>query len=48
MGENVSEWIFEYVSETEVSEDEDTTDDDSSDESTKDWRILKEESQDKY
>ena len=32
MGEDVTEWIFEYV----------TEDEDSSDESEKDWHILKE------
>ena len=34
MGEDVTEWIFEYVTEDE--------DEDSSDESEKDWHILKE------
>ena len=33
MGEDVTEWIFEYVTEDE---------EDSSDESEKDWHILKE------
>ena len=35
MGEDVTEWIFEYVTEDEEEED-------SSDESEKDWHILKE------
>ena len=34
MGEDVTEWIFEYITEDE--------DEDSSDESEKDWHILKE------
>ena len=34
MGEDVTEWIFEYVTEDE--------EEDSSDESEKDWHILKE------
>ena len=34
MGEDVTEWIVEYVTEDE--------DEDSSDESEKDWHILKE------
>ena len=33
MGEDVTQWIFEYVTEDE---------EDSSDESEKDWHILKE------
>ena len=36
MGEDVTQWIFEYVTEDEEDED------DSSDESEKDWHILKE------
>ena len=35
MGEDVTQWIFEYVT-------EDEEDEDSSDESEKDWHILKE------
>ena len=35
MGEDVTQWIFEYVTEDEEEED-------SSDESEKDWHILKE------
>ena len=35
MGEDVTEWIFEYVTEDDEEED-------SSDESEKDWHILKE------
>ena len=35
MGEDVTEWIFEYVT-------EDEEEGDSSDESEKDWHILKE------
>ena len=34
MGEDVTEWIFEYVTEDEEEE--------SSDESEKDWHLLKE------
>ena len=34
MGEDVTQWIFEYVTEDE--------EEDSSDESEKDWHILKE------
>ena len=39
MGEDVTEWIFEYVSETDENTD---NEDDSSEESEKDWHILKE------
>ena len=34
MGEDVTQWVFEYVTEDE--------EEDSSDESEKDWHILKE------
>ena len=44
MGEDVTQWIFEYISQSE--DDDDETDDDlSSDDSDKDWHILKEESE---
>ena len=39
MGEDVTEWIFEYVSETDDNTD---NEDESSEESEKDWHILKE------
>ena len=42
MGEDVTPWIFEYITD---SDEEDTEDDSSEDESEKDWHILKEESQ---
>lgn len=38
MGEDVTQWVFEYVTEDE----EDNEEEDSSDESEKDWHILKE------
>ena len=38
MGEDVTHWIFEYVTEDESDNEEE----DSSDESEKDWHILKE------
>ena len=47
MGEDVTEWIFEYVS---AEEDTDTEPEeaDSSGESEKDWHILREEAEDRY
>ena len=39
MGEDVTQWVFEYVTEDE---EEDNEEEDSSDESEKDWHILKE------
>ena len=49
MGEDVTEWIFEYVS-AEEEEDTDTEAEeaDSSGESEKDWHILREEAEDRY
>ena len=46
MGEDVTEWIFEYVS-AEEEEDTDTEAEeaDSSGESEKDWHILREEAE---
>ena len=43
MGEDVTQWIFEYISESD--DDDDTDEDLSSDDSDKDWHILKEESE---
>ena len=49
MGEDVTEWIFEYVSaEEEEDTDSEAEEADSSGESEKDWHILREEAEDRY
>ena len=43
MGEDVTPWIFEYITDSEEEDAEDN--EESSEESEKDWHILREESQ---
>ena len=47
MGEDVTEWIFEYVS-AEEDTDTEAEEADSSGESEKDWHILREVAEDRY
>lgn len=44
MGEDVTPWIFEYITDSDE-EDTEENEDSSEEESEKDWHILKEESQ---
>ena len=53
MGEDVTEWVFDLVSDTDDNsdnddDDEEEEDSDSSEESEKDWHILKEHNEERY